>query len=135
MRRHLHGNSLVELSSAIIQEMQAPVGTVSSGLLRVMARHGGGHLHASGGEGARGAGGHAERRDRAAAGRAERGGERRRRRRPSCGRQRCIEHGLLLLSCGYREQVLRLIPALNVSDAEADEGLTIIEEAVRQEAR
>jgi len=50
-------------------------------------------------------------------------------------RQRCIEHGLLLLSCGYREQVLRLIPALNVSDAEADEGLTIIEEAVRHEAR
>ena len=50
-------------------------------------------------------------------------------------RDRCIENGLLLLSCGYADQVLRLIPALNVSDAEVDEGLSIIEEAVRHVAR
>jgi len=49
---------------------------------------------------------------------------------PSSGRwSGVIEHGLLLLSCGYREQVLRLIPALNVNDGEADEGLTTLEEA------
>ncbi len=30
---------------------------------------------------------------------------------------------------------MRLIPALNVSGAEADEGLTILEEAIRHEAR
>jgi 4-aminobutyrate aminotransferase len=49
-------------------------------------------------------------------------------------RTRCIENGLILLSCGYEDQVLRLIPALNVSDAEIDEGLSIIEEAVRHVA-
>jgi 4-aminobutyrate aminotransferase len=46
-------------------------------------------------------------------------------------RTRCIENGLLLLSCGYEDQVLRLMPPLNVSDAEVDEGLRIFEEAVR----
>lgn len=46
-------------------------------------------------------------------------------------RARCIENGLILLSCGYDDQVLRLIPALNVSDDEVDEGLNIFEEAVR----
>jgi 4-aminobutyrate aminotransferase/(S)-3-amino-2-methylpropionate transaminase len=46
-------------------------------------------------------------------------------------RTRCIENGLLLLSCGYEDQVLRLMPALNVSDAAVDEGLRIFEEAVR----
>ena len=49
-------------------------------------------------------------------------------------RQRCIESGLLLLSCGYKEQTLRLIPALNVTAAEVDEGLSILESAVRAEA-
>jgi len=46
-------------------------------------------------------------------------------------RQRCIDNGLLLLGCGYREQVLRFIPALNITDADLDEGLSIFEEAVR----
>jgi 4-aminobutyrate aminotransferase len=46
-------------------------------------------------------------------------------------RRRCVENGLLLLSCGYEEQTLRLIPALNISDAELEEGLAIFEEAVR----
>jgi 4-aminobutyrate aminotransferase len=50
-------------------------------------------------------------------------------------RTRCIENGLLLLSCGYEDQVLRLMPALNVSDAEVDEGLRIFEEAVRYYSR
>ncbi len=46
-------------------------------------------------------------------------------------RRRCVEKGLLLLSCGYKDQTLRLMPALNISDAELDEGLAIFEEAVR----
>jgi 4-aminobutyrate aminotransferase len=46
-------------------------------------------------------------------------------------RQRCIDNSLLLLSCGYKDQVLRFIPALNIGDADLDEGLTIFEEAVR----
>jgi len=50
-------------------------------------------------------------------------------------RQRCIDNGLLLLGCGYREQVLRFIPALNIADADLDEGLSIFEEAVRFESR
>jgi len=49
-------------------------------------------------------------------------------------RDRCIENGLLLLSCGYKDQVLRFLPALNISDSEVDEGLSIFEEAVRYTA-
>ncbi len=47
-------------------------------------------------------------------------------------RQRCIENGLLLLSCGYADQSLRFIPALNVSDSELDEGLGIFERSVQE---
>ena len=47
-------------------------------------------------------------------------------------RVRCLEKGLLLLACGYSDQVLRIMPALNVSDAEVDEGLDIIAAAARQ---
>ncbi len=45
-------------------------------------------------------------------------------------RQRCIDDGLLLLSCGYKEQVLRLIPSLALTDEELDEGLGILTNAV-----
>jgi len=50
-------------------------------------------------------------------------------------RNRCIENGLLLLSCGYKEQALRFIPALNIGDDDLDEGLSIFEEAVKFVAR
>lgn len=45
-------------------------------------------------------------------------------------RQRCIDDGLLLLSCGYKDQVLRLIPSLALTDEELDEGLGILSNAV-----
>jgi 4-aminobutyrate aminotransferase len=49
-------------------------------------------------------------------------------------REHCLEHGLILLTCGVRDHVIRFIPPLNVSAAELDEGLTIFEGAVRATA-
>lgn len=43
----------------------------------------------------------------------------------------CIDHNLLIFTCGSRDQVVRFIPALNVSDAELDEGFAIFADAVR----
>jgi 4-aminobutyrate aminotransferase len=37
--------------------------------------------------------------------------------------RRCFEDGLLVLTCGPRDQVLRLVPPLTVSDAELAQGL------------
>ena len=45
--------------------------------------------------------------------------------------QACFEKGLLILGCG--ENVLRLIPPLIISRAEADTALTILEEVLRKE--
>ena len=41
-----------------------------------------------------------------------------------------FERGLLLLSCGMYGNVIRLLPALTISDEELEEGLTLLEEAV-----
>ena len=41
-----------------------------------------------------------------------------------------FEHGLLLLSCGLYGNVIRLLPALTISDEELDEGLSLLEDAV-----
>ena len=38
-----------------------------------------------------------------------------------------FEHGLLLLDCGKKDHVFRLIPPLNVTDSEIDEAFAIIE--------
>lgn len=46
-------------------------------------------------------------------------------------RERCLDDGLLLLSCGTAENVIRLIPPLNVSEAEVDEALYILERALK----
>ena len=46
-------------------------------------------------------------------------------------REKCLEDGLILLSCGTAENVIRLIPPLNVSANEVDEALDIIERALR----
>ena len=46
----------------------------------------------------------------------------------------CLEHNLILLTCGPADQTIRFIPPLNVSDAELDEGLAIFADAVRATA-
>jgi 4-aminobutyrate aminotransferase len=46
-------------------------------------------------------------------------------------REKCLQDGLLLLSCGTAENVIRLVPPLNVSEAEVEEALGIIERALR----
>jgi 4-aminobutyrate aminotransferase len=45
-------------------------------------------------------------------------------------RHRALSNGLVLLPCGSRDEVLRLIPPLNVSDDELDIGLAIVAKAV-----
>lgn len=43
---------------------------------------------------------------------------------------RCLAEGLVVLTCGPNEDVLRLIPPLTLSDAELDQGLTILAAAI-----
>lgn len=45
---------------------------------------------------------------------------------------RCLDGGLIILSCGPDDSVLRLIPPLTISDDELDIGLTILEKALEQ---
>lgn len=45
---------------------------------------------------------------------------------------RADEHGLILLSTGSYSNVVRLLPPLNISDAELDEGLAIIERSLQE---
>jgi 4-aminobutyrate aminotransferase len=40
--------------------------------------------------------------------------------------QECLEHGLLVLTCGPDDRVLRLIPPLTITDDEFDHGLEIL---------
>lgn len=44
--------------------------------------------------------------------------------------ERCFENKLLILTCGSHGQVIRLIPPLNMSDEEADKGLSILEKCM-----
>ncbi|MCA9804820.1 MAG: aminotransferase class III-fold pyridoxal phosphate-dependent enzyme [Cyanobacteria bacterium HKST-UBA02] len=44
--------------------------------------------------------------------------------------KRCFENKMLVLTCGQDGQVIRLIPPLNISDAEAEEALSILEKAM-----
>ena len=44
--------------------------------------------------------------------------------------KRCLEAGLLVLTCGPHGEVLRLIPPLTITDAELDEGLAILTDAL-----
>lgn len=46
--------------------------------------------------------------------------------------KRCLENKLLVLTCGYKGQVIRLIPPLNASDGEIDEAIKIFENAVSE---
>ena len=42
----------------------------------------------------------------------------------------CLENKLIILTCGSHGHVLRLIPPLNMSDEDADKGMSIIEKAI-----
>ncbi len=52
--------------------------------------------------------------------------------RPICKHvlQRCLENKLLVLNCGEHGQVIRLMPALNISDAEAEKACQILEKSM-----
>lgn len=45
---------------------------------------------------------------------------------------KAYENGLALLSCGARGNVIRFLPALNISDALIDEGMDILESCLRE---
>ena len=49
-------------------------------------------------------------------------------------KHRAVESGLVVLSCGIDDNVIRLLPPLTVSDAELEEGLDILESAVLGQA-
>lgn len=40
------------------------------------------------------------------------------------------QHGLILLSCGTRQNVIRLLPPLTIDDATLEEGLDLLERSV-----
>ena len=42
----------------------------------------------------------------------------------------CLENKMIVLTCGTHGHVIRLIPPLNMSEEEADKGMTIIEKAI-----
>lgn len=42
----------------------------------------------------------------------------------------CIANKMIVLTCGSSGHVIRLIPPLNISDADVDKGLTILEKAI-----
>jgi len=45
---------------------------------------------------------------------------------------RAYENGLALLSCGSRGNVIRFLPALNISDALVNEGMDILEKCLQE---
>lgn len=47
--------------------------------------------------------------------------------------KRLATKGLMMLSCGYNNQVLRLMPALNISETTLNEGLSILEQVLDYE--
>ena len=49
-------------------------------------------------------------------------------------RKVCLDSGLVLLSCGPHDNVLRLIPPLNISQAELDEAWDIMNGAFQEVA-
>ena len=44
--------------------------------------------------------------------------------------QQCLDDGMIVLTCGPRENVLRLIPPLTITDDEAELALAILERAL-----
>jgi 4-aminobutyrate aminotransferase len=49
-------------------------------------------------------------------------------------RQVCLDSGMVVLSCGPHDNVLRLVPPLNLSEAELDEGWEILKAAFQEVA-
>ncbi|HMQ93758.1 MAG TPA: 4-aminobutyrate--2-oxoglutarate transaminase [Amaricoccus sp.] len=47
---------------------------------------------------------------------------------------KALEHGLIVLTCGFYGNVLRLLPPLTMSDAQLDEGLALLESALKRAA-
>ena len=45
---------------------------------------------------------------------------------------RAYENGLALLSCGSRGNVIRFLPALNISDTLVNEGMDILEMCLQE---
>jgi 4-aminobutyrate aminotransferase/(S)-3-amino-2-methylpropionate transaminase len=43
---------------------------------------------------------------------------------------RCLAQGVIVLTCGPANNVLRLIPPLTITDAELDHGLDVLEAAI-----
>jgi 4-aminobutyrate aminotransferase len=52
------------------------------------------------------------------------------RERQEAVRAACLDQGLIVLSCGPEDEVIRVIPPLNITPAELDQGLSTIEGAV-----
>jgi 4-aminobutyrate aminotransferase-like enzyme len=46
-----------------------------------------------------------------------------------------LEHGLLLLTCGLDDNVIRVIPPLTVSDDELATGLDTLEASIREQSQ
>ena len=49
-------------------------------------------------------------------------------------RKVCLDSGMVILSCGPHDNVLRLVPPLNLSQAELDEGWEILNAAFQEVA-
>lgn len=47
-------------------------------------------------------------------------------------KQKCFENGLILETCGSDDQVVKLLPALNISEDELRKGLDILEKSIKQ---
>jgi 4-aminobutyrate aminotransferase-like enzyme len=47
--------------------------------------------------------------------------------------RRCVDHDLLILTCGIDDNVIRLLPPLTIDEAELERGLDILEQSLREE--
>lgn len=47
-------------------------------------------------------------------------------------RQKCFENGLILETCGSDDQVVKLLPPLNISESELTKGLDILEKSIAE---
>ncbi|QUC64083.1 diaminobutyrate--2-oxoglutarate transaminase [Nitrosopumilus sp. K4] len=47
-------------------------------------------------------------------------------------KQKCFENGLILETCGSDDQVVKLLPALTITENELQEGLDLLEKSVKQ---
>jgi 4-aminobutyrate aminotransferase-like enzyme len=50
-------------------------------------------------------------------------------------RKVCLDSGLVVLSCGVHDNVVRLVPPLTLSEAELDEGWQILQGAFEEVGR